>query len=212
MYIRAAKEEAEDAGIATDGMASSVSELREQILSLTKGEVDIMVSDTEFKSTFEIIKEISEVWDSLAETDQSLISELLGGGVRNFNIISALIKNFDIAEKALTNSMDSAGSALRENEIYLDSIAGKTAKFQAAWQTLSATVVNSDLVKGFVDFGTALLDASNGLAEFLGPAGAAAIAIVSLGAAIKKFTPIKSMKSIVDGFISVGNSIAGGAK
>ena len=131
---------------------------------------------------------------------------------RNANAVAAILENFDIAEEALGVAMSSTGSALKENEIYLDSIAGKTAKFQAAWQTLSATIVNSGLVKGFVDFGTAAIDAANGLAEFLGSAGAAAIAIVSLGAAIKKFTPIKSMRSIVDGFTSVGNSIAGGAK
>lgn len=209
MYIRAAKEEAENAGIATDGMASSVSELREQIFSLTKGEVDIMISDTEFKSTYQIIKEISKVWDSLEGTDQSLVSELLGGGVRNFNIVSALIRNFQIAEDSLTDSINSAGSALAENEVYLDSIAGKSAQFQAAWQALSTTVIDSGLVKGTIDFGTALLNAANNIAEFLGGIGAVSIAVPAVITAFNKF---KVIQDVFHGIIDAGKNLAGGAK
>ena len=42
MYLRAAKADAEEAGIETDGMANSVSELRETIKTLTHDKVDIM--------------------------------------------------------------------------------------------------------------------------------------------------------------------------
>ena len=45
MYLRAAKTELEDAGESTDGMATSVSELREQILALTGGRVDIQIDE-----------------------------------------------------------------------------------------------------------------------------------------------------------------------
>ena len=37
MYLRAAKTEAEEAGESTEGMANSVSELREELLALTNG-------------------------------------------------------------------------------------------------------------------------------------------------------------------------------
>ena len=45
MYLRAAKTEAEEAGESTEGMANSVSELREEILALTGGKVDIMLDE-----------------------------------------------------------------------------------------------------------------------------------------------------------------------
>lgn len=45
MYLRAAKTDAEAAGESTDGMAGSVSELREEILDLTGGEVDIQLDE-----------------------------------------------------------------------------------------------------------------------------------------------------------------------
>lgn len=45
MYLRAAKTEAVDAGVETDGMADSVSKLRDELLNLTGGRVDIQLDE-----------------------------------------------------------------------------------------------------------------------------------------------------------------------
>lgn len=73
MYLRAAKADAEEAGIETDGMANSVSELRETIKTLTHDKVDIMSDEagTQFKSTTQIMREIAGVYDSLSDVDQA---------------------------------------------------------------------------------------------------------------------------------------------
>lgn len=47
MYLRAAKSDAENAGIEVDGMANSVSELRSELKSLTG--VDIMLDSKKFQ-------------------------------------------------------------------------------------------------------------------------------------------------------------------
>ncbi len=65
-------------------------------------------------------------------------------------------------------AMNSAGSALNENEKYLDSINGKVAQFQAAFEKLSASFVNSGLVKGVVDGGTAILETLTAIIDKLG--------------------------------------------
>lgn len=167
MFLRAAKTEAEEAGESTDGMANSVSELREEILDLTGQRVDIQIDDNTFKSTYQILKELSEVWGSLTDISQANILELIGGK-RNSNVVSALMENFKIAEDALTTSLNAAGSAVAENEKYLDSIEGKISQFKASWQALSATIVNGDLVKGFVDIGRGIIDAINWVIESVG--------------------------------------------
>ena len=116
MYLRAAKTEAEDAGESTDGMAESVSELQSKLLSLTGGKVNILQADGQtYKSTYQILKELSDVYDSLSDVSQANILELIGGK-RNSNITAALLEGFDVAEKSLATSMDSAGSALEEND------------------------------------------------------------------------------------------------
>lgn len=171
MYIRAAKTEAEEAGVATDGMANSVSELREEILALTGNKVDIMLDENTFKSTVQIIRELSTVWDDLTDISRTNITELIGGGVRNANVISALINNFETVEEVLVTSADAAGSALAENEKYLDSIAGKVSTFKATFEELSVTLINSEFVKQIVNFGTGLLNVLTAVAKLIDSIG-----------------------------------------
>lgn len=158
MYIRAAKTEAEEAGISTEGMANSVSELREEILSLTGNRVDIMLDDDSFKSTYQIIKELSKVWSSLSETTKSNITELIGGGVRNANVINALMTNMGTAAEVVEKTSNSAGSALNENAIVLESIQGKINVLKAKFEELSQSIISSGFVKNIVDFGGVLLN------------------------------------------------------
>lgn len=164
MYLRAAKTEAEDAGYSVDGMANSVSELRSELLTLTKGKVDIMLDDKTFKSTYEIMKELSKVWSDLADVDRANILELIGGK-RNANAITSLLTNFNDAENALQTASSAAGSAYAENEKYLDSINGKIEQFRASFETLSTEVVNSSVIKWGISVGTVLVDILNELAK-----------------------------------------------
>ena len=170
MYLRAAKTEAEEAGESTDGMAQSVSKLREEILTLTHNKVDIQIDANNFKSTYEILKELSEVWNELQDVDQANILERIGGK-RNANVVSALLTNFSVAEDALKTSLDAAGSAEKENEKYLDSINGRLSILKASFQTLSSDVVDSDLIKFFVSAGTWLIDLIDKVMKLVGALG-----------------------------------------
>ena len=165
MFLRASKTEAEEAGIETEGMAESVSKLREEILSLSK--VDIMLDDKNYKSTYQILKEISEVWDDISDVSQANILEKLGGK-RNANVVASIIENFDVAEEALKTSLDSEGSALKENEKYLKSIEGHINKLKVAYEDLSQAVIDSDLVKIGVDSLTLLTSGAADLIKQFG--------------------------------------------
>ena len=63
-----------------------------------------------------------------------------------------------------------------ENQKYLDSISGKISQFNSAVEQLSSTVVDSDLVKFFVDLGTTGVKAIDGLIEKLGGLGTIGLA------------------------------------
>ena len=207
MYLRAAKTEAEEAGESTEGMAGSVSELRDELLKLTGNKVDIQIDENNFKSTFEILKELSDVWDELEDVSKANILEMIGGK-RNANVVSALLTNFDIAERALESSLNSFGSAAKENEKYLDSIAGKISQFQASWQGLSSTIINTDLVKFVVDTGTFFVNAINGIIEAIGGLGFA-LGAVPLTVFVSKLKPVaETLDSLKDAF----KSTVGGAK
>lgn len=175
MYLRAAKVEAEDAGESTEDMANSVSELRSDILALTNQKVDIMADDTTFKSTYQIVKELSKEWDNITDIDKATILKEIGGK-RNANAVSALITNFKDAEKAATTAAESSGSALKENEKYLDSIQGKMDQLKATFEDLSRKALSSEFIKGIVDGGSSLLNILDKITETIGGLPAVATA------------------------------------
>lgn len=203
MYLRAAKTEAEEAGESTEGMAESVSKLRQELLSLTGGKVDIMADDSTFKSTYQIMKELSAVWGDLTDITQANILEQIGGK-RNSNVVSALLQNFDVAERALATSQAAAGSALAENEKYLDSINGKIAQMQASYQKLSANLLDSGWVKGIISIGTVIIDFLNkvddmthGFAStFISMAVVVTGVAATIQAASEKLAPLLGTKAI----------------
>nr|DAH36639.1 MAG TPA: minor tail protein [Caudoviricetes sp.] len=188
MYLRAAKTEAEEAGESTDGMAESVSKLREEIKALTGNKVDIMQDDQTFKSTYQILKELSKVWNQISDVSQANILERLAGK-RNSNVVSALLNNFDIAEKALVESQTAAGSAMAENEKYLDSINGKLNQLKASWEQLSNSLLSSGFLKGLIDALRTVLDFFNNLDAATNGVSSTLISIV---AAVTMFDAVVS--------------------
>ena len=85
MRLRGAKTELEDAGESTEGMAVSTSKLRDDIKALTNvngtGGFDIMKDSQNFKSTYEIMKGIANVWNDLTDTSKAAVIEKIAGRV-----------------------------------------------------------------------------------------------------------------------------------
>lgn len=167
MYLRAAKTEAEEAGESTDGMAESVSKLRDEILALTGQKVDIMANADEFKSTIQIMRELAAVWDQLSDINQANLLERIGGK-RNASVVASLLTNFDDVEEALKSAQNSEGSALKENEKYLDSINGRLEVLKATWQSISSEILQSGAVKGFLQIAQVIGNITDGLIRFNG--------------------------------------------
>ena len=119
MRIRSAKSEMEEMGENTDGMVESTATLRAEIKALSG--VDIMASATEFKSTYQILDELSQKWEGLSDIAQATIIEKMAGKHQG-NVFSSLMENFDTARNALETSLNSAGSALKEHEKWQQSL------------------------------------------------------------------------------------------
>lgn len=159
MRIRGMKGELEALGEDVDDSINSISKVQTQILNLTHGKVNIFNENDDFRNYYEIIKEISEIYDSLKSTDQAALMEVLFGKQRG-NQGAALIQAFQSGqiEKAYETAKNSAGSAMAEQEKWMESLEAKTAQFKSSLETLSNTVLNSDLIKGLIDGGTDFLN------------------------------------------------------
>lgn len=165
MRLRSSKSDLEAAGEDTEGMADSVSKLRDEIKALTG--VDIMLDDSTYKTPYQMLMEIGAIWDHLSDASRANVGELLFGK-RQANVGFAILENYERAQEILKTSQESAGSALRENEIYLQSIQGRLDKLTASWQSLSNTLLDDGLVKDFVSGATTALDVVNAIVEQLG--------------------------------------------
>lgn len=166
LRIRGASTEIEKMGESTDGMAESSSKLREKILALTNvdgaGGFDIMKNDKEFKTTYDILKGISDVWVEMDQIDQAALLELIAGKNRAQGA-AALIQNFAVAEKALVDAYDSEGSALEENEKYMESIQGHLNVLSNKWQAIWTDTATRDQINTLIDFAGVILDIVDGV-------------------------------------------------
>lgn len=155
MRIRGAETELEEAGLDTDGMTESTAKLREEILALSG--VDIMKDKDTFKSTYDILDQLANKWQDLTDIQQASITELIAGK-RQGNIMSALMSNFDIARNATETSINSEGSALKEQENYEKGIQYSLDRMKASFQEFANTTISSDIFKGLVDGANSLLE------------------------------------------------------
>lgn len=138
----------------SEGAVTSKSKLQSKVKALSG--VDILTETGEYKSTYEILYDIAKVWKSINDMDQAALLELISGK-RNSSVIAALLQNPEDLKAAYEDAMDAEGSALKENERYLNSIQGRVDQFNNAMQAMWSNTLDSDVVKWFVNLGTELI-------------------------------------------------------
>lgn len=121
----------------------------------------------QFRSTYDILKDIASVWGELTSMQQNTITEVIAG-TRQQNVFASVITQFGEAEKAIEAMKNSAGALSESYGIYMDSIQAHTNIMKAAFEELSMNFVNSDFAKESVDFLTTLIELLNGLLTPLG--------------------------------------------
>ena len=203
LRLRGAKTELEDASLDTENMAENTAQLQAKLKALTHGKVDIMLNADTFKSTTQILREMSAAWEEMTDIERSAALELMGGK-RQANILASVIKNFETVEDVIETSANSAGSALAENETHLDSIQGKTELLTNSLQTMWNNALSSDFLKK-------LLDIANGFVKIIDKAGLLNTVITALFAtsAFKKDGLFGHIFKAVDGSIKFNTAEQG---
>lgn len=131
---------------------------------------------------------------------------------RQGNIVSSLMQNFDIAREALNSSLNSSGSAQRENEKHLDSIKGRVENLKTSFQELSSVTLDSGFVKGLISGFTQVLDIITTVIDKIGVIPTI-LSGIGIGAFIKysarKTFPISKLGEIKsrNQCIGIGNKI-----
>ncbi len=162
-------------------------------------------SKTTYKSTYQIIKELSEIWDDLTDVQTARIGEVIGGK-RQLQVVSAAIENFEAAEKALDNMSNSAGSAEAEMDTIRQSAAYALNELKETFTSLAQNSVGRGELKALINTGTALLELLNGLVKTFGGLP------VVIGAASAAITVFKKKGEGLLGYNSKGNFTFWGAE
>lgn len=138
------------------GLQTIASRIQKSTESLAAYGIATKNADGSMRSTYEVLKDLSEIWGTLSDTQRTVLGEELAG-LNQYKVLTSVLQNFETAIGAVTTAEQSQGSALRENAAYMDSLQAKTAELQSAWEQFSNSVVDSDLVKMFLGAGTSIL-------------------------------------------------------
>lgn len=156
--------ELQELGEDSDGAATSMSALRDQLLALTNQKVDILDGDR-YKNTYQIMKEMSEVWGEMSQMNQQGALFLMGG-MHHANTLSSILQNFNDVENAYSMALnDSLNSAAIEQAKYLDSIEGRIQTFQSNMQSLASHTFSADVLKGFLGIGNDVISMFDRMAQ-----------------------------------------------
>lgn len=177
MNIRQIKGETEDGELIDGESIANASKALKEFAGINTME------NGELRKASDILSELAAKWDELDSVQQSAISEALAGK-RQANILMALMGNWELYEKQMEEYATAAGTALKENEIYMDSWAAKSEQLKSSWTEFVSGLVNTDAVKGVLD---GLISAVQFLDSDLGhaaiQAGALALALASVSKA-----------------------------
>lgn len=136
-------------------------------------------------------------------TEQQLMEMVsdIGGKLRTSQLL-ALINNWDMYESMLNDYRNAAGSADKEIENAMDSWTRKTNVLKNTWTQFVKTGMNSDWIKGALDFITTLVEHLDSIPGVL-------MRITMLVAAIRLPNIASSIRSIVDGLAGMSGLMKG---
>lgn len=160
MRIRGYDEETEELSEDLKNISGDIADLTKT--SKTPGGISLFTDEnkTTYKSTYQILKEISEIYDELTDKQQADLLEKLAGK-RGGQVVGSLLLNFEAAEKALKEMEQAAGSADAEMSIIEESIDYKLNALKETWVGNAQDLLKRD------DFGK-LVDGLTKLSEAIG--------------------------------------------
>lgn len=165
-----------------------VSKIQTQILNLTKNQVDIYdQANDKFRSTYDILKDVSEIWDTLSSTDRASLTEIMFGKLRA-NQGLAIIQAFQSGqiEKAYDASINAAGTATKENEEMMKGIQAHINALRGAFEELSNAVIDSGFLKAVIDSGKTIVEILTWITKNLGT-------LTTIGAGVGLFAGFKNV-------------------
>lgn len=177
-------EELTSMGEDTEGLVETTSKLNSNIKALTavngKAGVSILDMNGNYRDTYDILKDISQIWDDIGKQDladgqnrQAALLEMMAGKNRS-NILASVLQHPKLLTDVYNDSANNyQNSAQNELNTYLDSIEAKTTKIKESWSQLWQSEGTTNTFKSLLDIGNGGVGLLNmlGLNKTLAAAG-----------------------------------------
>lgn len=133
--------------------------------------VVILDQQGQLRSLYDVLTDVAKIWPELTKNEQAYYLNQQAGANQSQNL-AAILSNFDTAAKATATAVNSAGSAMKENEKYAESLDFQTNVLKADFQDLANNVIDKQLISALLTLGDAFLKAANtGLGTFITKVG-----------------------------------------
>lgn len=197
MNIRQIRGETEDGELIDGESIANASKALKEFAGISTME------NGELRLASDVLDELADKWDNLNTVQQSAIAEALAGK-RQANVLTSLIANWDMVEKQMKEYAAGAGSAMKENEIYMDSWEAKLNQLSSKWTEFISHLVKTDAIKVSLDGLTGFisaLDTDVGHAVINVSALALALTgLVKVGNLLKSTKLVETIAGIGDAF------------
>lgn len=176
MRIRGLDEETEEALEDYDELKGKIADLTKT--AKTPGGISLFTdeSKTEFKSTYQFLKEISEIYHDISDADRATLLETIAGK-RGGQVFAGLLDDFSQVDKALKEMEKAGGSADAEMDIIRDSIEFKMNALKQTWTGVLQDLIDRGTLGEIIDSLTTISDVIGGLVKNLGLVKTAIIGI-----------------------------------
>lgn len=157
------KAELDALGESTDDLAGSTAKYREELLALTG--VDIKDQNGQFKSTYEILKAIASQWEKISKAGNKEAVATLVAGTRQQPVFYSIMAHFQEAIDAMDGMQTAGGTMSNAYGTYIDSITGHIENLKTTFTEFSQDVLDSDVVKFFIDLATTVVKVVDALTK-----------------------------------------------
>lgn len=132
-----------------------------------------------YRSTYDILKDIADIWNEISDKNQAQLLEKLFGKQRA-QVGAALISNFKQAEKAMDAMAGSAGSASKELERTQDSIVFKLNALKETWVGVAQNLYDTRTIKNVIDLLTDMSGVIQTITKSLGTLGTVSAGVLGV--------------------------------
>jgi TP901 family phage tail tape measure protein len=136
-------------------------------------------SKTTYKSTYQLLKDISEIYHDLTDKQQAELLEKLAGK-RGGQVLAGILDDFSEVERAMGEMENSFGSADREMGIVEESIDYKLNRLKETWVGTLQAFANRETIGEAIDLLTQLSNGLGFVVEKLGILGTLGVGVGSV--------------------------------